>query len=89
MNIYKEAVAQAPRVCYCVRGWYCDALCKATPARALRPQVLDALVDRLTDPEEKVRQAAVAAICTAAVADLQVRSARRERRPAAPGTART
>jgi phage terminase large subunit-like protein len=56
-------------------------------ARAPRPQVLDALVDRLTDPEEKVRQAAVTAICDAAVADLQVRSARCDRPRAAPGSA--
>ena len=34
-------------------------------------QVLDALVDRLKDPEEKVRASAVAAICEAATADLQ------------------
>lgn len=45
-------------------------------------------MDRLTDPEEKVRHVAVTAICDAAVADLQVRSARRERPPAAPGSAR-
>ena len=36
-----------------------------------RLQVLDALVDRLKDPEEKVRASAVAAICEAATADLQ------------------
>lgn len=39
------------------------------------PQVLDALVERLKDPEERVRASAVAAICDAAVADLQACSA--------------
>lgn len=43
------------------------------PRNFARPQVLDALVDRLKDVEEKVRLAAVTAICHAAVADLQAR----------------
>ncbi|KAK9820961.1 hypothetical protein WJX81_007677 [Elliptochloris bilobata] len=48
------------------------ALLQSCSSADSRAQVLDALVDRLSDPEERVRVSAVAAICEAAAADLQV-----------------
>lgn len=37
-------------------------------------QVLQLLAERMLDPDDKVRAAACACVCKAAVADLQVRA---------------